>query len=305
MDLKIVEAVQNISTPFLDWLFSALTRFGEEIFFVCVFLIFYWCLSYNHAFKFAFCYVASVMLNGVLKLIVRRPRPWMASSSIENKLPASGLSFPSGHSQSISAISTFIVYDVFTNKQNSKKVKLCSLIVAILICLTVGFTRIYLGQHYLTDVLAGLLLGALVVLLIKFIEAKLPDKFKQKINLQLVLTCVSIVMLIAVIVVGFFEIGLSYSATIKVFRYAGMAVGVTLGYLLSLKCVLNIELTKLQKLLKVAIGFVVTFGTYLLLSLIPVGAPFMIAFNVLISAIIATFVYPWLFNKIILKLKKD
>ncbi len=304
MELKIVEAVQKMSTGFLDWFFSCLTRFGEEIFFVCIFLIFYWCISYMHAFKFAAYYAFSVLVNSVLKLIVKRPRPWMASSTVQNKLPATGLSFPSGHSQSVSAISSFIVFDVFKNNKNSVKVKWSSLIFAIILCLIVGFTRIYLGQHYLTDVLAGLFIGCGVIVLLKIIEAKLPEKLKQKIDLKFVLFCIVILALILVIVVGFFNLGIVYSKKLKIFSYAGMAIGAAIGCLLSIKYVLEIELNKIQKLIKVICGFVITFGSYLLLCLIPLTTPFMVAFNLFVSAIIATFIYPLLFNFVILKVKK-
>lgn len=227
----------------------------------------------------------------------------MASDSVVNKLPASGLSFPSGHSQSISAISTYVVFDVYKNK-SAKGIKISTLVVAILLCLVVGFSRIYLGQHYLTDVLAGLVLGAGVILLLKFIESKIPDKIKQKIRLEVVLAAASLIMLIAVIVVGNFNLGLSYSSITKVFRYAGMLVGASMGYGLSAHFIKEINLSTLTKLIKVAIGFVVTFGVYLLIGLIPLNTPAMAALNVMITGVIATFVYPLIFNLILIKIKK-
>ena len=157
----------------------------------------------------------------------------MASNTVENKLPASGLSFPSGHSQSVSAISTFVVYDIYKNKNNKKWLKITALIIAVILCLTVGFTRLYLGQHYLTDVLAGLTLGVALMLLLNFIVAKIPENLKNKINLEVVLAILSLIMLLAVVIVGMFDLGLSYKTTLKLFRYAAMAIGVSLGYILS------------------------------------------------------------------------
>jgi undecaprenyl-diphosphatase len=305
VDLKIVEAVQKIETEFLDGLFSLLTRFGEEIFFICTFLILYWCLGYNKAFKFAFFYVCSVLINGVIKAIVKRPRPWMASNTVENKLPASGLSFPSGHSQSVSAISTFVVYDIYKNKNNKKWLKITALIIAIILCLTVGFTRLYLGQHYLTDVLAGLTLGVALMLLLNFIVAKIPENLKNKINLEIVLAILSLIMLLAVVIVGMFDLGLSYKTTLKLFRYAAMAIGVSLGYILSKRTIVEVYETIFIKLIKVAIGFVVTFGLYALLCIIPQTNLFVVASCILVVAVVATFVYPYIFNLILRKIKKD
>ncbi len=305
MDLKIVEAVQKMETEFLDGLFSLLTRFGEEIFFICTFLILYWCLGYNKAFKFAFFYVCSVLINGVIKAIVKRPRPWMASNTVENKLPASGLSFPSGHSQSVSAISTFVVYDIYKNKNNKKWLKITALIIAVILCLTVGFTRLYLGQHYLTDVLAGLTLGVALMLLLNFIVSKIPENLKNKINLEVVLAILSLIMLLAVVIVGMFDLGLSYKTTLKLFRYAAMAIGVSLGYILSKRTIVEVYETIFIKLIKVAIGFVVTFGLYALLCIIPQTNLFVVASCILVVAVVATFVYPYIFNLILRKIKKD
>ena len=76
----------------------------------------YWCFSYGAAFKFALYYVISVACNALLKMFIKRPRPWMASGDVINKLPASGFSFPSGHSQSIASITTFLTYNIYKTK---------------------------------------------------------------------------------------------------------------------------------------------------------------------------------------------
>ena len=303
MDLKIVKFVQSGATPFLDEFFSMFTRFGEEIFFVCMFLILYWCVSYNYAFKFGLYYVTSVLFNNIAKMIVKRPRPWMASEDVVNKLPASGLSFPSGHSQGISCISTFIVYDIY-HTDTKKSYKIVSLVTAIVLCLMVGYSRLYLGQHYLTDVIAGFAFGIGIILLLKAIEKALPTSFKQSINTEVIVSTISIVLILIITILQFKNFGLSYSAINKLYRYSGLFVSASVGYILSKRLVKDIQLDFYLKLIKMAIGLIVTFGLYALLNLliVPNFVNFLI---ILFVGIIATFVYPYIFNLVVLKIRKE
>ena len=302
MDLEIVKFIQSGANEFFDVFFSLITRFGEEIFFVCLFLIFYWVVSYNYAFKFALFYLTSVLINNVLKIIVKRPRPWMASDLVDNKLPATGMSFPSGHSQGIACISTFIVYDCYKYKPFKKGVNITILVSLIVLSLLVGFSRIYLGQHYLTDVIAGLVLGVLVILLVNFIYSKISNKFKSKFNLEATLAFLSHVLMVAVVVVSLTDF-VSYETALKVFKYAGMLIGTTLGYMLSKRLVEEINGTMLAKLFKVIVGLIVVFGLIILFGLIP-ETQFVVGMSVLVVAFVATFVYPYVFSLIYKKIKK-
>ncbi|MCC9136856.1 phosphatase PAP2 family protein [Pontibacter silvestris] len=79
--------------------------------------------------------------------------------------PVKNFSFPSGHATTAMALYGMCAYFLVRHfKKNSSKRKASSWAGVILILL-VGFTRIYLGVHYLSDVLAGFLLGILWVLL--------------------------------------------------------------------------------------------------------------------------------------------
>ena len=233
MDLEIVKGVQSISNKFFDFVLTSLTHFGDEIFFVCMFLILYWAVNKVYAFKFVLFYVVSYALNIVFKSFIKRPRPWQASGDVINKLQASGYSFPSGHSQSISAISTFVVYDVYKNKNNSKSIKISSLVIAILMCVIVGFSRIYLGQHYLTDVLAGLAIGVAVMLVLKFVASKISDNIKSKFNCETVLSILAIAVLVIVAFISILNLQLSVKTLTILYRYGGMSVGYAVGFICS------------------------------------------------------------------------
>ena len=92
------------------------------------------------------------ILNLSIKSIFQRPRP------IEYKLiEESGYSFPSGHSMASMAFYGFIIYLVYKNIKN-KYIKWSLIVLLTLLIITIGFSRIYLGVHYTSDVLGGFLL---------------------------------------------------------------------------------------------------------------------------------------------------
>ena len=91
------------------------------------------------------------VLNLVLKSILQRPRP--NEYRIINE---TGYSFPSGHSMISMAFYGFIIYLIYKNIKN-KYLKWISIILLSILILMIGFSRIYLGVHYVSDVLAGFL----------------------------------------------------------------------------------------------------------------------------------------------------
>ena len=109
---------------------------------------------YRHA---AFVLVASAggwLLNGILKEFFARPRPQVVPHLRE----VMSLSFPSGHALTSAAV--FLTLGALLMRVAERRlVKFYIMAVAILATLLVGSTRVYLGVHYPTDVLAGWLIG--------------------------------------------------------------------------------------------------------------------------------------------------
>ena len=108
----------------------------------------------------------------------------------------------------------------------------------------------------------------------------------------------------AVTVTEFKDFGLSYSAINKLYRYSGLFVSASVGYILSKRLVQDIQLDFYLKLIKMAIGLIVTFGLYALLNLLIV-LNFVNFLIILFVGIIATFVYPYIFNLVVLKIRKE
>ena len=93
------------------------------------------------------------LVNTLLKLFFLRDRP-----NINQLISITGYSFPSGHAMTGMAYYGFIIYLLYVYFDN-KKIKWPIIIILSILILLIGFSRIYLGVHYLTDVIGGYLLS--------------------------------------------------------------------------------------------------------------------------------------------------
>lgn len=129
----------------------------------------------------AVCFGSVCIANYILKIIVKRARP-----SHFMIIAETGYSFPSGHAMMTFAFFALVIcFAVKFIKNKPLKISLIS-ICSFLIVL-VSFTRIYLGVHYLTDVLAGWLVTFAIVVLFMIlynlnIFSKLTDEKYLKLN---------------------------------------------------------------------------------------------------------------------------
>ena len=94
----------------------------------------------------------SAVLPSVVKLIVARPRP-----TLEHLSHLTTLSFPSEHTTQAAAV--YLTIAIMLSKGLNRGWRELVIVVALLIALAVAWSRVYLGVHYPTDVIAGLLLG--------------------------------------------------------------------------------------------------------------------------------------------------
>ncbi len=114
------------------------------------------CLKKKRVFLMPFLvtFLGGVLTNFLSKLGFYRGRP-LGAVYLENTF-----SFPSGHSTAAVVLYGFMVY-YFWKKTSSKIKKNTILVFGLIIILGIGFSRIYLGMHYLSDVVGGYLLGLL------------------------------------------------------------------------------------------------------------------------------------------------
>lgn len=142
----------NIMNDGLTPILKVITELGGVVFTVVAgVLIFIFCKKIRWFVTFDL--VGVTLINQLLKHIVRRPRP-----NILRLVEESGYSFPSGHSMVSMTFYGIIIYLVYKNV-NDKYLKWLLITLLSLLILAIGFSRIYVGVHYFTDVVGGFLLG--------------------------------------------------------------------------------------------------------------------------------------------------
>lgn len=105
----------------------------------------------------------SALVNFTIKQIIQRPRP------VEHRIiDESGYSLPSGHSMVSMAFYGFLIYLIYKNVKN-KYLKTVLIVLLTILIISIGVSRIYLGVHYVSDVLAGFLVA--IAYLVIFIHA--------------------------------------------------------------------------------------------------------------------------------------
>ncbi len=121
-------------------------------------------------------FLASAVLLGIayvflIKLGFDRPRPDVVPHFMRSLSP----SFPSAHS-SMSAIVYLLIAEVLSRGFPNKSLRIFIFIVAILVTVSVGISRVYLGVHWPTDVLGGWIIGVTWVLTCWMVEKALITK---------------------------------------------------------------------------------------------------------------------------------
>ena len=114
--------------------------------------------------------IINFLLNTAVKYIFQRPRP----SITEFLITENGSSFPSGHSMVAMAFYGYIVYMIYKHEKPSTK-KYLKIIGLLFVIFMIGLSRIYLGVHYASDVLAGFMLSISYLMLFIIFSPKILD----------------------------------------------------------------------------------------------------------------------------------
>ena len=167
IDLQITRALQSINSPLFAALMSLISwpGFSPQTFIIPVLL-----MGAFYAFGFHWEAVASLfatllppIVNVIVKDYIRRPRPTIDLVQVLRILDS--YSFPSGHVMFYVGFFGFIWFLVYTLLKRSWRRTLLLTLLGIFIVL-VGPSRIYLGQHWASDVLGAYLLGSLTLAVI-------------------------------------------------------------------------------------------------------------------------------------------
>lgn len=145
-------------TPFLDFVFEGITLLGDGIFSILFCLALLLVRKRYLSFMAFISFATSGIVAQVLKYFISEARPAIFLEKInypyfiENVTLHNFHSFPSGHSTSI-----FALVSIITFASKDKKYAIPLLLLGAL----VGYSRMYLGQHFMVDVTVGSLIGVL------------------------------------------------------------------------------------------------------------------------------------------------
>ena len=162
MELEIIKLVQSTKNLFLDTMFLTLS-YCASFFAVCIVFVMLFFINKKYSFKFVFVVCLNIGINYLLKVIINRPRPYQVDFQITNSLQALGNSFPSGH---MVCATTIVFFFVLVFYKNIKHIwlKILFMFLCGLYLIGVAISRMYLGQHYLSDIIAGTVLGVVLCL---------------------------------------------------------------------------------------------------------------------------------------------
>lgn len=159
-DKAIYNIIIGLKNDNLTSFVKFITNFGDTIYIVMFILISFVFFRKKIYPKLITINILSIVfLNQVLKHIIQRPRP-----IFPHLIKQGGYSFPSGHSMAAFGFYGFFIYLIYKSKLN-KKIKIVLIAFLSLLILMIGLSRLYLGVHYATDVIAGFIVSLIFLII--------------------------------------------------------------------------------------------------------------------------------------------
>jgi membrane-associated phospholipid phosphatase len=210
--LELIRAVQSVHGPALDAIFRAITFMGEEDFFLILLPLILWCVDFAFGARLAFFFLFSTFVNSGAKGLFAHPRPFDLDPAVKLH-DAGGYGFPSGHSQS-----AVVVWGIIASYVRKR----WAWALAVLLMVLIGFSRIYLGVHFPTDVLGGWTLGIILLAVYMFLVPHIEAWLKRA-NIVVRLALVVFIPLVLVLIYP------SYDAISAMGVFLGAGVGIVLA----------------------------------------------------------------------------
>ncbi|MDR1903991.1 MAG: phosphatase PAP2 family protein [Treponema sp.] len=194
--IELIKNIQKIENPLLTEIIKIITSLGTELFYIPAILLVYWCINEKKGFRFGIMLLISVWLNIICKEFLKMPRPYELDRSVGMAFEQS-YGMPSGHAQIAACfwlplaewLGRFRRLGAVKPAEKPQLGKVFFYTAAGFIILLIGFTRLYLGLHFPTDLLGGWLLAG-IILAVYFIYSKQIAEFLQAqgLRLELILT---------------------------------------------------------------------------------------------------------------------
>ncbi|MFZ9139113.1 MAG: phosphatase PAP2 family protein [Bacilli bacterium] len=233
INLFISEWIQSFRSDFLDGFFLFITEFGDETVFLIIAAILYWTFDKRFAYRLVLFFLYGAVINGSLKFLTNTPRPHVEFPDRIDLVGegSGGTSLPSGHAQNSTILGLTL------NEKSKQFGRWFSRLLIVMVVL-VMLSRLYLGEHYLSDIIFGL---AIAYSFYTFV-----NQIQGRGNLAPWLKWVPIALLIPIAII---------TNDKNVYLAAASIVGFTIGFPLEQKHIgFSVKGTWGQQILKVLLG---------------------------------------------------
>jgi membrane-associated phospholipid phosphatase len=160
LDSSLAQFLYSQRVPWLAKVFYFITNIADQLTIIILLVISLIYLFFKKELAYLYSILVAVLGTEIsvytIKIIINRPRPILDITYYVEK----SQSFPSGHSAMATAFFGFIAYYFICHIKEKNK-KTIVLLLCILLVLLIGFSRLYLIVHFLSDVLGGFLIGGL------------------------------------------------------------------------------------------------------------------------------------------------
>jgi membrane-associated phospholipid phosphatase len=153
LQVQIIFFIQNLGS----WLkipIKFVSILGNQEFYLLIAPAIYWCFDASAGLRFGVFLMMAGSVNALLKFFFHTPRPYWVSSKIQPYVIETTFGIPSGHAQN-----SIVVFGSIAWVLKKKWAWICLIILAG----AIGFSRLYLGVHFLSDVLVGWLVGSILL----------------------------------------------------------------------------------------------------------------------------------------------
>jgi membrane-associated phospholipid phosphatase len=186
--IEVVVALQGLGQG-MRAPFQAISFLGSELFFLLLVPLVYWAIDARAGVRVGLILLVSTAVNTFLKLLFAGPRPYWYSDRVSAYAAESSFGLPSGHSQISASVWGMLAIAIR---------RPWFWILAIALVVLIGISRMYLGVHFPSDVLAGWAIGAALLLGFVALAGQVGAWFaRRSLGSQILVAFVTSLMLIA------------------------------------------------------------------------------------------------------------
>jgi len=190
LEIQITLFLQSLGT----WLVEPMRFFsmlGYEEFFMLIMPSIFWCFDTTVGIRMAVMLLVCNASNSMFKLSFHTPRPYWVSTQVQAYTTETGFGLPSGHAQTAAGLWGALATSL---KQRWAKTAL------VLVIFLIGLSRLYLGVHFVRDVLAGWLIGGLLLAVYLKIERPVTNWLRRRTFSQQILLAFASAIVLALMI---------------------------------------------------------------------------------------------------------